>query len=483
MPQQPAAAIAPAEGQPARRSRGLALSTRLLYSVGELGNTLKTYAFGLFLIFFYNSVLGVPGTLVGLATAVGLVWDAVIDPFIGQLSDRAQTRFGRRHLFMTIGAICMGVSFIAIFTPPAGLSTELLVVWLFVTSLLLRTSNSLFIVPYHALGAELSADYSERAVVTGTRAAFALGGTLLAAGMSFALFFPQRADGLDPKFNPEGYLTMALTFGLIMTAVGLIATFATRGVEQPAAAPRRTFVSMLEALRNRSFLILAVSVAIFFLASVINATLAINFLTHYARLTTSGAMSLFQLAFYIGALAGVGIWAAAARRIDKHHLYIGATLATAGVMVAAYLLVGEGRLFGLGNLPALAGGNLLAGFFASALWAIPASMVADIVDQDELSSGMRREGLFFGVFSFAQQMAASLAVLATGFLLDTFAGLLPGQAEQSPLTMDRIGLLFGPLPAVLLVLAALLMLGYRLDRAQVALVQRSAAQHRTTDHS
>src|SRR5574341_1133311 len=285
------------------------LPVKALYGLGEISNSIKTFTFGLFLLFFYTSVLGLPGTLVGVATALGLAWDAVIDPVIGYVSDRSRFRLGRRHTFMYAGAICMGLSFFAIFSPPPGLSTGGLFGWLMLTSLLLRTTNSVFTVPYHALGAELSQDYHERTSITGLRAFFALAGTLVAAVSSFAVFFPNTTPGVDPKFNASGYWSMGLAFGLAMTLTGLLASWGTRSQRSRLHAPRATpaedlsFTSgLIVTLRNPAFLFLTFSASLFFLASVINATLAIHYLTYYARITASNSLSLFQLAFYVGAL-------------------------------------------------------------------------------------------------------------------------------------------------------------------------------------
>ena len=484
---------APMDRPPQATAARLGLRTKIVYGVGEISNSIKTYAFGLFLLFYYSSVLGLPGTLVGAATALSLVWDALIDPLIGTWSDRVRSRYGRRHPFMLVGAVCMGVSFYLIFNPPAGLSPSLLFAWLLGTNLVLRTTNSLFIVPYHALGAELSADYYERTSITGVRAAFALSGTLVAAALSFAAFFPEITPGVDPKFNPAGYTQMALVFGLAITAAGLISTFGTyahRSVPpaQPLPNPIAKangsisfFRNLMIALRNRSFLVLTLSTALFFLASVINATLAVHYLTYYAQITSSNALSLFQLSFYIGALIGVAFWLKTMRRFAKHHLFIGNTLVLACILMAAYLLVGENRLFGVGNVLPLIVGNGLAGFFASAIWVVPASMLADVTDEDELVSGRRREGTFFGIHSFFQQEAASIALLVTGFLLDYFAFLAPGQVAQSTLTVGRLGLLFGLLPALLLGTSALLMLPYTLTPSRVEIVQRQLRSRREGD--
>ena len=462
-------------------ARALPLSIRLVYGLGEASNSIKSFTFGLFLLFFYTSVLGLPGTLVGLATSLGLVWDAAIDPLIGYASDRLRLPWGRRHALMLAGSLAMGLTFYAIFRPPPGLAQGALFAWLMGTSLLLRTANSLFMVPYHALGAELSRDYHERTAITGARAAFALLGTLVAAALSFAVFFPNTTPAIDPKFNPSGYAMMALAFGLAMTALGLATTWGTRAHRSLASQARDDdapgfAAGLWLALRHPPFLLLTLAASLFFLASVVNATVAIHYLTYYAGITDSRALSGFQLSFYVGGLLGVGLWVRAARRIDKRLVAFIATLLVALLMIAAYALVGAGRPLGIGNLTALLIGNGLAGFFASALWALPASMIADVTDLDALVSGQRREGAFFGIYSFSQQVAASVAVLVSGLLVDHFAGLAPGQMAQTAHTIDRLAMLFGPLPAALALIAALLFLGYPLTHQRVREIQAQLAR-------
>ena len=472
--------------QSASAPSSLSLKTKALYGMGEVSNSIRAFAFGLFLLFYYTSVLGLPGTLVGLATAVSLIWDALIDPFIGHISDKARFRFGRRHPFMLVGAICIGIGFFLVFSPPAGLSTGALFAWLIGTNFLLRTTHSLFMVPYHAFGAELSQDYEERTSITGIRAGFGLFGTLVAAGSSFVVFFPNTTPGVDPKFNVSSYASMGLAFGVAMTVFGLITTIGTwshgagaQVAQRPSAtAPMGFFSGIALSLRNPSFLILTISTSIFFLASVVNATLAVHYLNYYARITDSGSLSLFQLSFYVGALAGVAFWLRMASRLAKHHVYIGATLIVAFLMAAAYGLVGEGHPFGTGNLIPLVIGNTVAGFFGATLWVVPASMIADVTDQDDLTTGRRREGAYFGIHSFFLQEAAGVALLITGILVDRFAGLIPGQVEQSPQTINRLAMLFSLLPAILLCGAALLMLGYGLTRLRVQAIQSELARRR-----
>jgi len=464
---------------------GLDYRTKILYGVGDIANAIKMVVFGLFTLYFYTTVMGLPATLVGVASVIGLVWDASIDPVIGYLSDNARFRFGRRHTFMLAGALIMGVSFWAFFSPPQRLSTPALFAWLLVSDLLVRTAASVYGIPYFALGAEMSRDYHERTSITGLRGLLALLGTLAAAALSFVVFFPDRTPRVDPKLNYAGYPAMGLTFGLLMTIVALIAILGTLQwrpyLTRPATSSieRSTFsfqistflAGFVQSLRNPSFRVLFASVSLFFLGVAINSSLALYYYTYYVRITTSTTLSTFQIAFYVAALIGVAFWLRVSQGFEKHRLYLLATLATAVLMVCALVLMGAGHLFGTGNVLVLVIGQSLAGFFGSLLWFIPGSMIADIADEDELTTGQRREGSFFGIFSFGQQLAAGASLLLAGVLLDWFAGLVPGQVAQSSETVWRIGLLFSLLPAALLVAAAGLILRYTLDQQRVAVIR------------
>ena len=470
----------------------LDLTAKALYGVGEIANSSKTVLFGLFLLFFYTSVMGLSGTLVGIATAIGLVWDALIDPYIGHASDRARSRLGRRHSFMLVGALAVGPTFWALFSPPSGLPTAALFAWLLVTSLLVRLAHSLFVVPYHALGAELSRDYHERTSITAIRGACALVGTVTTAGLSFVLFFPNTVPGQDPKLGYAGYPAMGLWLGLGMSAAALVATLSTlrrgQATDQPIAGrtagtdvPSHAAgfaAGLAAALRNPPFRALALAFALMFLGTVANGALAVHFLTYAARIPESAALSALQGAFYAGALIGVVAWLRVARVVEKRTLFALGAVATAALMLAASLLFGEGHFFGSGATRPLLVGQMLAGFFGSLFWILPHSMLADVADADALSTGRRREGTYFGILSLAQQLATGLSVLATGTLLDRYARLVAGGPEQTLVTVERIGILYGVLPAALLIGAALAIAGYHLDRRHVGAIQAALREAR-----
>src|SRR5262249_19267389 len=157
---------------------------------------------------------------------------------------------------------------------------------------------------YFALGAELSRDYDERTSVVAIRGFLAVIGALAAGGLSFVVFFPNRTTGVDPKLDYTGYPVMGLAFGAVMSLVSLVATLGTwswrnaSAAGEPDEAPSRFFAGFVRSLANRSFRALFTSSSLFFLGISMNAALSIHFLTYYARVTDSRALSTFQAAFY-----------------------------------------------------------------------------------------------------------------------------------------------------------------------------------------
>lgn len=475
----------------AARNDRLALPVLWSYGIGEVAVTISMVVFGLFILFFYSSVMKLPATLAGIGAAAGLLWDAIIDPYIGYRSDNHRGRLGRRHGYMLVGALLTGPAFWLLLSPPQTLGPAGLFAWMLLSTLLFRFASAVFRIPYLSLGAELSEDYHKRTSIVGFRSFFGLCGTLAAATLSFMMFFPNRVPGVDPKLDYAGYPMMGLVFGSVMTVAGLLSVAGTFGHRHGVAAGSAGGIAgggsflggFASAWRNAEFRRVWLGFTLFFFGVVVNAALAIHYFTWYVRIADSDALSHVQLCFYLGALAGVVGWVCAARRSEKRPLCVTALVATAVLMALATALFGDGHVFATGNVTPLLLGNLLAGAVAGALWVLPGSMIADIADQDELATGQRREGLFFGLINFGEKIASGAALLVAGVLLDVFVDLVPG-STQDPGAAFRIGLSYGVLPALILVGAAVSIAGYGLDRQKVLAIRgelqrRSALQPMT----
>ena len=141
----------------------LSIGIKAAFGVGQTAEGIKNIAFSMFVVLYYNQVLGLDAGLSSAAAAVALAFDAITDPVAGALSDTTRSRWGRRHPFMVAAAIPLALTFFLLFMPPAGLSSWALFSWLLVSAVLVRGAMTFYYVPHMALGAELSSDYVDRA--------------------------------------------------------------------------------------------------------------------------------------------------------------------------------------------------------------------------------------------------------------------------------------------------------------------------------
>ena len=410
--------------------RPVPLGLKILYGVGEIPITLTMAVFGIYVLLFYNSVMGLNGALAGFGVTAGLVVDAVLDPYIGFRSDAARFALGRRQSFMLIGCLGMGPFFWALLSPPQGLPTPALFTWLLVTSLGFRFCFATYRIPYLSLGAELTTDYDERTRVIAVRSLVGLIGMAAGATLPLLIFFRKLSDGLDQKLHYAGYPRMGAAFGLTMTAAGLISVFGTQSSKtfgQLGAAreeARHFFAGMWLFLKNRDFRTLWFSFTLGSLAVVVNFSLGVHFLKWYAGIEDHHWLSLVQGSFYAGAVVGVAAWIWVAKRGEKRNFY-----------------------------------------------AASVAKMADVVDEDELKSGMRREGVCFGMMNFGEKIASGGALLISGVLLSHFIHLAPGDQPQGPQVAARIGISYGMVPGILLALAIVLILRFSLNRKKVGDIQ------------
>ena len=201
-----------------RATERVGVGTKLAFGIGSAGEACAHVGFMQFNMIYYANVLGVSGTLVGMAVLIALVFDAVTDPLMGSISDRFRSRLGRRHPFMFASALPLGLCFAAIYSPPSGVGELGLFAWLCVFTILMRIALTLFNVPHLALGSELSRDYHQRSAVIAYHALFQVVG---GAGVAFLgwRWFAKAPGGVS---NGGNFLSIGLGAGAFMTCVVLI---------------------------------------------------------------------------------------------------------------------------------------------------------------------------------------------------------------------------------------------------------------------
>ncbi len=459
------------------QDRKIPVGRKLGYGVGQVAEGLKNTSFGLFALFFYNQVLGVPGTLCGLALGIALIFDAVTDPLAGSLSDNLRSRMGRRHPFMIAAALPLGLFFFALFSPPRSLNEMQLFIWLLVFAVLTRAAMTLFHVPHMALGAELTENFEERTSIVAYRLAFGYLGGVLTAVVAFGWFF---ADARGGRMNPDAYSPFALLLGIAMAATILLSAWATRREIPHLPGPTgerglrilpRLVLELRSTFRNDSFRWLFAGVLIVFLMVGVDAALGLYMNEFFWELTGSQIL-LVSMVSPIGLVVGSLFTRALHERWDKKP---GLVLGTAGWALLQVLPVALrllGWFPGNGSDPLL--WTLVVFRFAQGMIVQQAlvsfgSMMADVVDEHELESGQRQEGIFFGAVAFSGKGASGLGSLIAGVGLDLIAwpgGRIASAAELDPGTLTSLGLLSGPAVSIFAFLAVWCYAHYGLHRSR-----------------
>ena len=469
------------------------LATKTAFGVGQIAEGVKNWSFNIFLFFFYNQVLGLSGTLTGLALFAATAFDAVTDPLAGSISDRTRHRWGRRHPFMYAAALPLGITFALLFSPPADLSEWGIFAWLTTFAILVRGSMTLYHVPHMALGAELSPDYDERTTIVAFRTGFGLLGAAAAVSIAWLVFFDSTPNFERGQLNPAAYPPFGFTFGCVIAITVFASALGTHDriptlPQPPADAPPFRISAVVSdytgALSNEAFRPFFAGVVLFFVMRGIQEVLSIHMSTYFWALNQE-QIATVTLSSLPGFVIGVPLWATIGRLDDKRPTFLRG-IALFSVMVLAppiAKLVGifpsaESAIY----VPILATATFLAAFGASAGLVMAGSMMADIADEHELRTGTRREGIFFGALSFAAKSTSGLGSFIAGIGIDLID--FPTQADPAAVPEAKIvslGILYGPGIAVLAVAAIAVLSRYPIDRARHAQTAAALERARISD--
>lgn len=456
-------------------ARRLGASTRLFYGFGSVAFGVKDNGFSYFLAFFYAQVVGLPAQTVGLAIMTALILDAFIDPLVGQLSDNTRSRWGRRHPWMYGAALPVALSFMLLWNPPTGWSQGGQVAYLVAVAVLIRSFISCYEIPSAALAAELTTEYDERTRLLSYRYLFGWAGGLAMYGLALAVFLKPTAQYPVGQLNPQGYATYGLFAGGLMLFAILVTSIGThrqipylRDPPKERATVGRLAREMVGTLNNRNFLMILASS--FFLYAGIGLGFAINlyFATYYWEFG-AGEIALFSFSSLAAAVLAFMAAPRLAKRFDKRPTAI--LLIPAGLAFQvgpiALRLVGA---FPANDSPMIFGTifvtNILSvglGIVANILFS---SMIADVVEDAELKTGRRQEGLFFAAIAFANKSTTGLGIFASGMIVGAIGfptGARPGAVPAE--VIRSLGLVYVPTQLVLYGTAAALLFGYRISRA------------------
>jgi glycoside/pentoside/hexuronide:cation symporter, GPH family len=433
------------------------------WALGSVADVYMTNALNYLAHPIYNMGLGVDPRMLGWALGLPRIWDAISDPLMGHISDNTRSRWGRRKPFIFVGAILCMIMFVAIWNPPKSLSVEGLGWYFLVATFLYYTAYTIFLVPWGALGMELTSDYHERTQVQAFKTVFQAVGGL---GLGTMWLLAQKwGDGDDVV----GVGIVGWVFGSLILICGMMsAIFCKEEVGGTQHEKMAFWPSIKSTFSNRVFLIL-VGATIFLMLGIFMVNSFAKYINVY-YVYGGNKESVAKLDMYANfAFQGAGIAlipaiTALSRRIGKKR-----TLITGLCMVS--VAYGTSWFCYTPNYPYLQLVTLaLAAPGLSCMWTLASAMMADICDMDELATGRRREGMFGASYSWACKAGISITMIMSGYMLQ-WSGFDAAIEVQPEAVITNMRLLYMIVPVLFVGTAALLVAFYPLTEEKVKEIQ------------
>lgn len=437
---------------------------KLAYGAGAfINNTLAAAIGGMMIVL--NLGLGMNPALVGLLGAIPRLFDAIIDPIVGYMSDHTRSRWGRRRPFIFWGAITSGITYALLWQLPVARS-ETFVFWYFlIGSLLFYVAYAFFATPWVALGYELTPDYHERTRLMGVQNFL---GQLAYMVSPWFLWIMSKKEWFDDQIS--GAAALAILIGAIAAVVGVLpALLLNERFQQAPAEPESTMTlraSVLDffhgfktTISSRPFLKLCAATFLVFNGFILISSFQFYVIIYYVfggdqelgaeyagYAGTLGAVSTFLVIFIVTWLG---------TRFGKRKAFVVSTLISMvgyGLKLFAYnpamplliLLPAPLMAFGLGGL-----------------FTLMPSMIADVVDLDELSTHQRREGMYGSIFWWVVKLGMAVALAGGGVLLNItgFDVELAGEQSASAILLMRLCDALIPIATSLLAIWAVMTYG------------------------
>ncbi len=426
---------------------------------------------------FYSGTLGLDLATVGYILTLARLSDVFTDPFVGRLSDRTHTRWGRRRPWIVAGALVMMVSSVMLFLPPAHVSNLYLLVWIAAIYL----GYTLIEIPYGAWGAELSQDYDERNRITGSRNIFLLLGLLVAITVPGVVAKMMEIPGEATKgaatreaMSALGWLTAGLLPICLFTIL--------RSVREPAVG-YSTDISFVKgmriALRNGPLRIVLIATMLGALAGSINVGVAIFFFEHVARLGANSSVLIFVL--FLAGVIGSPFWVKIGSKIGKHRgIGVAGFSSLAAFAFVPFIIYVVMPVHPEAVFPAMLVITLIQGFTMGASPILGQSILADVCDLDMIKSGEQRTAFLFAFLAMVKKIFEAIGV---GIALPILAwsGFNPQSSSNDGFSLFMLTAMYCLVPLVLWTISTTVIWQYpithaRQTRLRAALDRRIARQ-------
>lgn len=449
---------------------GFVVSTRekISYGMGDLGNNVAYGSIGFYFVFFLTDVAGMSPIWAGYIFMVARMWNALADLFVGVLSDRTRSRFGRRRPYLLFGAVPLGICFSLLWMVPfSGITWQ--IIYYTLIGILFNTAYSLVAIPYNSLLPELSQNYDERTSIAGFKMGLSFVGSLLSA-MGVMLIVDTIYPG--KSMYQESFPVMGRILALFVVINTLIAFFGTKERVSSNSAEYKGGVraSLKSLLALREFRL----VAGVFIFNMIGFDIITAMYIYYLKnaIKISGDLSFIFMAIpLVIAVAATPLWVRVSEKAGKQKAYI---------ISALYFLVPLSLCLVIpaGNIPLVLTVTFMMGVGISASQVLTYSILPDVVEVDEMKNGVRREGAIYGLTMFLYKICSAVSVAAVTAAMGLFGYVESTGTEivQSDSAVMGIRILISCVPAFCFVISAVIVKKLPLGREAFDALKQSISE-------
>lgn len=429
----------------------------ICYSLGNFSGGILGQAMGLMYTFFYVDKLGLSASYYGIAMVIYAVWNSINDPLMGIISDKTKSRMGRRKPYMLFGALPFGLSLVVLFAPFESVLSNQVSMFIYFTFALclFDTFFTMTMLAWSAALPEMYMDERNRARVGAiSQVLGVLGGIVVTLT-------------IDPIINNYGFKTMAWIFAVIGAATMLVSAY---GVRERGDTTQKESLSLWQSFKvtftNKAFIICVLSVLFIEVGKAI-CLANISFYSKYVMQSDSGIM-LIMGTIYVTSMLSAFFIAKLCGKTGVKKAYIIATIVFALAALGFFLAP---------SMPMAIAAGAVAGFGLAGSMILPNMLYAEIIDDDQVRTGVRRDGTYFGMNALVMRLSIAIQGVATSWIFNSTGYL--SEPEMAALGVSQpesavfgIRALMGLVPLFFAILAVIVLFFYPIDKERLAYVRQ-----------
>jgi len=443
----------------------LSIKEKIGYSLGDTASHFVWDMVGFWLLFFYTDVYGISAAAAGTIMLVARFWDMAIDPVIGVVSDRTNTRWGKFRPYILFGAIPYAILAILTFTTP-NFGEVGKIIYAGATYVLLMTAYAAINLPYSALGAVMTDDTYERAGLNTYRFIAGFTGQFIVTGL--ALTMAEFFGGGD---KAQGFQYTVFLFSGLSLVFFFITFKTTKERVQPPKAQKDSLKEDIRNLfSNKAWVILAlVGIISFIMFAMQNAAIAYYFKYYLGK---ENNVQWFNVIGTVALIVALPLSKPLAKRFGNKNVFIGSSLISGVFFMLIYLA-------GVTDITMIYVFNIIAKMAYAPAVPLLWTMIADSADYGEWTTGRRATGLYFSAATFAQKAGWGIGAAIAGWILAI--SNFVANTEQTETAITGIKLLVSVIPGILYMSCALFMIFYKIDSKTTDLMKKELDARRLAE--